>query len=247
MRDRVRGAGDAGASAWARYRVLAAEYRRERVAVRGLVAVSAGVVAAGVLPWRAGPVVAIVVFVGHTLYERSRHEPLAEWRRGALAERRTGRRLRRLDPVGHHVLHDRALPGATANLDHLVVGLTGVYAIVSRRWRWGVRVRVEGRRLWVGRRPAGNVAVAARAARTVSEGLSKELDHQVAVMPLVAVHGARVPRGGLEHAGVALYAVREVAAVIAGEPVIFTSAQVATVAAAAERLFPPMAGPYPAR
>ncbi|WP_067481194.1 nuclease-related domain-containing protein [Actinomadura hibisca] len=234
------GASNAGASAWARYRALAAEHRRERLLVQGVLAAGTGVVAAGVAVWWAGPAVAVVVFAGCVLYGWTRSGPMADWRQGAVAERRTGRRLARLDPAGHHVFHDRALPGATTNLDHLVVGLTGVYAIASRRWARGARVRVEGRRLWTGRRPVGSVGAAGRAARTVAELLSAELDHQVVVTPMVAVHGARVPRGGLAHGEVLVHAVREVPQVITARAVIFTSAQVATIAAAAERLLPPM-------
>ncbi|MFI6514028.1 nuclease-related domain-containing protein [Spirillospora sp. NPDC050679] len=239
------GASNAGASAWARYRALAAEHRRERLLLQGVLALGAGVVAAGIAVWWAGPVVAVVVFAGGVLHGWTRSRPMADWRRGAVAERRTGRRLARLDPAGHHVLHDRVLPGATTNLDHLVVGLTGVYAIASRRWPWRARVRVEGRRLWAGRRAVGSVGTAGRAARTVAELLSAELDHRIAVTPMVAVHGARVPRGGLVHGEVLVHSVREVPQVMTARAVIFTSAQVATIAAAAERLLPPMPEEFP--
>jgi hypothetical protein len=47
------------------------------------------------------------------------------WRRGAAGERRTARLL---DPLARHgwtVLHDLAVPGSRANLDHLVIGPGG--------------------------------------------------------------------------------------------------------------------------
>ncbi|MBO2451567.1 NERD domain-containing protein [Actinomadura barringtoniae] len=242
MRSSGFGTTDAGASAWSRYRLLAAEHRPERVVLRAVLAGGLGVVVSGLSFWWAGPIVAVAAFTMHAVYERNRPGAATSWRRGALAERRTGRRLARLDPAGFHVLHDRAVPGLPAtNLDHLVVGITGVYAIASRRWRWGARLRSEGRRLWAGGRPAGDVAgAAARGAHTVSELLGAELDHDIPVAPLVAVHGARVGRAGLRHGGVLFCAAGPLPHLISTRPVIFTSAQVATVAAAAERVLPPM-------
>ncbi|WP_165966893.1 nuclease-related domain-containing protein [Actinomadura sp. 7K507] len=243
MRSSGIGVSGAGASALHRYRALAAEHRWERRAVRAAVAGGAGVVAAGVSVWWAGPLVAALVFVGHVAYVRFRPGPVTNWRRGALAERSTGRRLARLDPAGFHVLHDRALLDGTVttNLDHLVVGLSGIYAVASRRLRWGARLRTEQRRLWVGHKPVASVTgVAARAADTVSALLSEELDQDVHVTPIVVVHGARVARDGVEHEGVLFYPARAIPRAIAGEPVIYTSAQVASIAAAAERSLPPM-------
>ncbi|MFI0352323.1 nuclease-related domain-containing protein [Actinomadura sp. 9N407] len=264
MRSTGIGASGAGDSAWSRYRVLAARDRRERVLVRAVLACAAGVVAAGIGVWWAGIAVAVAAFAGLAAYERARPGVVTDWRRGALAERRTGRRLARLDPAAFHVLHDRALPGDLApdrpdrpdrpdgqgrhaagepatNLDHLVIGLTGVYAIASRRWRRGVRLRSGQGRLWVGSRPAGNAhGAASRAAGTVGDLLSGELDYTLQVEAVVAVHGARVPRDGLVHGGVELRAARTLPGAIARRPVIFTSAQVATIAAAAERALPPM-------
>lgn len=239
------GGASAGASAWARYRALAGEYRQERIAVRLVLAGAAGVMAAGLggtAGWWAGPAVALSAFAAHTVYVRNRPGPVTSWRQGALAERRTGRRLTRLDPGAYYVLHDRALPDAPAsNLDHLVIGLTGVYAIVSRRWPPHVRLWSDHRRVWAGGRPITSLSAAAvRAARTVAELLSAELDHDVPVAPVVAVHGARVPHGGLHHGGVAYQRAVRLPRVISDHPVVFTSAQVATMAAAAERALPPM-------
>ncbi|TDD79019.1 nuclease-related domain-containing protein [Actinomadura rubrisoli] len=224
-----------------RYRALAAEHRWERRVMRGLLACGAGVIAAGVSVWWAGPVVAVAAFAGHVVYTRVRPGPTTNWRRGAQAERRTGRRLARLDPAGYHVLHDRALPGASANLDHLVIGLTGVYAIASRRFRWGVPLRAEQHRLWVGKRPVrGVTGVAGRAAGEVAELLTGELDCDVSVTAVVVVHGARGARDGFWHRDVFFCSARMVPRAFAKRPVIFTSAQVTTIAAAAERLLPPM-------
>jgi hypothetical protein len=47
------------------------------------------------------------------------------WRRGARGERQTARLLDRLGHDGYRVIHDLAMPGSPANIDHLVVGPVG--------------------------------------------------------------------------------------------------------------------------
>ena len=222
--------------------MLSARHRRQRLVMRGVFAIGNGVVAAGLSTWWAGLAVAAVTMLAHAIYLRGRPGNVTSWRLGAMAERRTGRLLARLDPQGFRVLHDRALPGVpAANLDHLVIGLTGVYAVVSRRWTRGVRLWSDHRRLWAGNRPIVNVhAAVARAAHTVGESLAAELGREVAVTALVAVHGARVPREGLRFGGVLFHRARRLPDLLRAGPVVFTSAEVAEIAAAAERAFAPM-------
>ncbi|MQY05925.1 nuclease-related domain-containing protein [Actinomadura macrotermitis] len=228
----MRSRGDAGASARARYRALVAEHRRERLLVRALVAAGAGVVAAGLGGWTAGTAAAVAVFAGHAACMWARPGPMSGWRQGARAERATGRRLARLDPAGYRVLHDRALPGAATNIDHLVIGLTGVYVIASRHRRRFARTRGEQER-----RAA---EVAARIGASVAALLSAELDYKLTVVPLVAVHGAQGPRGGTRHGDVLLLPVKEVAGEVAERRAVFSAEQVATIADAAARVFPVM-------
>jgi hypothetical protein len=42
------------------------------------------------------------------------------------------------------VFHDLAVPGSPANVDHLVIGPTGVFVIDSKRWRGRVRQGADG-------------------------------------------------------------------------------------------------------
>lgn len=236
------GASAAGASAWARYRALAAEHRVERLAVGVVLAVSTGIMVAGV----AGPLpavcVAVAVLVVHQVGLWLRPGPLSGWRRGAVAERRTGGSLAVLDQDYYHVLHDRVLPrGTRTNLDHLVVGPTGVYAVVTRRWRRGRRLWVDRHRLWAGGTPITALSdLAVRIARLVSDLLAIELGREVPVSPLVAVHGARLPRGGIRHGKVVLQRARRLPELIDGRPVLLDDDEVRTILAAAERVLPAM-------
>jgi len=232
----------AGASAQARYRRLRAQYRQERVLARLALAGVAGSMTAGVFDWVPGLSVALAVLLLHSLFLRAKPDAVTRWRRGAAAERRTGRQLSRLDPAYFHVLHDRVLPsGSRANLDHLVIGLTGVYAIVSRRWPPLTRLRVADERLWAGPRPIGRLPALARgAARTVEERLSADLGRRIEVSAVIAVHGTRIPRAGIVVGGVTVQRAKRAQRLIQRQPAVFTTAQVAAIAAAAERILPPM-------
>ena len=67
------------------------------------------------------------------------------WRRGAAGERRTARRLAQLERHGWAVLHDLAVPGSRANLDHLVIGPGGVFVIDSKQYRGRLQLDPSGR------------------------------------------------------------------------------------------------------
>jgi hypothetical protein len=74
------------------------------------------------------------------------------WRRGAAGEGRTARLLGQLARQGRAVLHDLAVPGSQANLDHLVIGPGGVFVIDSKQYRGRLQLDPTGR-LWHGRYP----------------------------------------------------------------------------------------------
>jgi hypothetical protein len=71
------------------------------------------------------------------------------WRRGAKGERRTARLLAPLEDRGWAILHDLAMPGSPANIDHLVIGPGGVLVIDSKHYRRQLRLDGYGM-LWHG-------------------------------------------------------------------------------------------------
>jgi hypothetical protein len=121
------------------------------------------------------------------------------WRRGAAGERRTARLLSHLERHGWTVLHDLAVPGSRANIDHLVIGPGGVFVIDSKQYRGRLQLDLSGQ-LWHGRYP---LALTLRAVGFEADRAARVLpDPGVAVVPIVAVHGAQVPWGKVVMQGV---------------------------------------------
>lgn len=112
------------------------------------------------------------------------------WRRGAAGERRTARLLSQLERHGWVVLHDLAIPGSRANIDHLAIGPGGLFVIDSKQYRGRLQLDPSGR-LWHGRYP---LAPTLRAVEFEADQAAQILpDPGVAVVPIMAVHGAQVP------------------------------------------------------
>lgn len=73
------------------------------------------------------------------------------WRRGAMGERVIADVLESELPDGFHVFNDVRLPGRTANIDHLVVGPSGVFVLDTKNWRGTVGWAEDGKTLlWNG-------------------------------------------------------------------------------------------------
>lgn len=139
-----------------------------------------------------------------------RGQAAARWAAGAVGERATARLLAPLPEEGWTILHDRALPGSRANLDHLAISPTGVVLLPdSKQWsaRWPLTVR-DGR-LWHGGR---DVTHRLTGLRHETAAVFRLLG--VPVVPLVVMHGARLPEEGLLVAGVRIVPAARAAAVL---------------------------------
>jgi hypothetical protein len=138
-----------------------AQWRRMRAAERATwtrtlpwrLAATVGIGAGGgvlgrLLAPRLGLIVAALAVAAAGWGLRFRPSPDAiGWRRGAAGERRTARLLDLLERRGWAVLHDLAVPGSRANIDHLVIGPGGVFVIDSKQYRGRLRLDSSGR-LW---------------------------------------------------------------------------------------------------
>jgi len=166
--------------------------------------------------------------------------PVANWRRGAEGERTTAQLLAPLSHVGWSVLHDRRVPASGANVDHLVIGPTGVWVVDSKAYRGRIKVMGDGR-LWYGRKCLDDVLGTARwAADAVEAQLGAELAaNGLQVRPALCIHGAKVPRAPLTFDGVVLATPGTLLKCLAsGEPVL-AEGDVDRLAALAAETLPP--------
>jgi hypothetical protein len=149
------------------------------------------------------------------------------WRRGAAGERRTGRLLGQLERHGWEVLHDLAVPGSRANIDHLAIGPGGVFVIDSKQYRGRLQLDPTGR-LWHGRYP---LAPTLRAVGFEADQAAQVLpDPGVVVVPIVAVHGAQVPWGKVVTKGVPVVAARRLPSMLRALPAVLGPERVAWLA-----------------
>lgn len=95
------------------------------------------------------------------------------WERGAAGERATAALLEPLALAGWVVLHDRRVPGMTANIDHLVASTERLWVLDTKVWR-GEIVRLGDGQLWYADAPVNDrVAVVARIAAAVGTALAR--------------------------------------------------------------------------
>jgi hypothetical protein len=149
------------------------------------------------------------------------------WRRGATGERRTARLLDPLERHGWAILHDLAVPGSRANIDHLVIGPGGVFVIDSKQYRGRLWFDSSGR-LWHGRYL---LAPTLRAVDYEADQAARVLvDPDVVVVPIVAVHGAQVPWGKVVTNGVPVVSARRLPSMLRQLPAVLGPERVAVLA-----------------
>jgi Nuclease-related domain len=180
-----------------------------------------------VAPHLAAPAgVTVAAGLGWLLRFRVAPNTLA-WRRGAVGERRTARLLAPLERHGWAVLHDLAVPGSAANIDHLVIGPGGVVVIDTKQYRGRLRLDASGL-LWHDR----HLLVSALRKTLWEADQADEVlgvaDVQVAA--IMAVHGASVPWGRLDTDGVGVVPARRVPDLLCALPAILGPERVAWLA-----------------
>jgi hypothetical protein len=237
--------GQPGGSAQARWRRLrtaewAAWIRTLPWRVAAILGISSGGgVLGSLLAPRLGLVLGAVAAVAAGWGLRFKPSPDAvAWRRGAAGERRTARLLDPLQWHGWVVLHDLAVPGSRANVDHLVIGPGGVFVIDSKDYRGRLQLDGSGR-LWHGRYSLSATLLAVdfeadRAAQAL-------VDPEVVVVPIVAVHGAQVPWGKVVVNGVPVVAARRLPSMLRSLPAVLSPERVAALADQARIGFHPAA------
>jgi nuclease-like protein len=217
------------------------EYRRRRAAeharwTRGLPWRAGAVLAAGIIAGLLGAqlapdlvgLLAVAAAVG--LGWRLRFRPSTDtqaWRRGATGERRTARLLAPLERHGWAVLHDLAIPGTQANIDHFVIGPGGVLVIDTKLYRGRLRLDQHGM-VWHGRQL---LVSALRRVLWAADQADEVLGvAEVQVAAVVAVHGASVPWGLLQADGVTIVPARRLPGLLQALPPMLGPERVAWLA-----------------
>jgi hypothetical protein len=170
------------------------EYRHllHRVIIAAITGVIVGIL---LTSWRLGVTGAVLAAIAHMVYRSRTNSSVPAWRRSSVAERRTEAQLKKLERSGFRTLHARAIPGSDAQIDHLVIGPTGVYAVDSEKWDKRLPVRVQShRKLFHGPFNQKERLDEARwEATQASELISKSLNREITVVPSLAIYGPKIP------------------------------------------------------
>ena len=156
------------------------------------------------------------------------------WAKGVEGERRTAAFLEPLLDAGFVVLNNRQIPGGRGDIDHLVIGPTGVFPIETKNWSGRVEVRND--RLIVGSRDRTWVVEQVyREALAVQLALGEELtSRRVTVTPVICAIGG-VAWFDRIAAGVHVTSGRELAKLISDRPIVFDDEQVQQLARLADQ------------
>ena len=65
------------------------------------------------------------------------------WHRGAMGEVQTAALLAPLEAEGFRLLHDRRIPGHHGNIDHIVIGPSGIFVIETKSWPGAVQAGAD--------------------------------------------------------------------------------------------------------
>jgi Nuclease-related domain len=176
---------------------------------------------------------AAAVLVGWRLRFRP-SEQVTAWSRGAAGERRTARLLDRLTHDDYVVFHDLAVPGSPANVDHLVLGPSGVFVIDSKQWTGSVRQGADGL-VWHNHYRLDRTL---ETVRWEAQMVGRHLGTRTA--GVVCVHGAHVHGGGIDVQGVAIVPAHLLRGAL-GYDRVLSDADVARLAATARSKLRPAA------
>jgi hypothetical protein len=147
-----------------------------------------------VVSWRLGLTLAVIAAIADTIYQSRRGLP-GQRVKMTRAQRHTRRQLAKLARAGYRAMHGNLIPDSEEQIDHLVVGPAGVFAIDSESWDKHLVVRTKNaRQLWHGPFSMKERLEHARwESEQASELLSGAVGSPVTVRPAMAVYGPRIP------------------------------------------------------
>ncbi|GAA4509729.1 hypothetical protein GCM10023191_071280 [Actinoallomurus oryzae] len=193
-----------------------------------------------------GLLVAIAVVVADVVLKNRKESSVEAWRKPSVAERKTERQLRGMEKAGYRTLHARAVPRddegvSDGQIDHLVIGPTGVYAVDSEKWDKRLPVRaMSHRKLFLGPFNKKERLDEARwESEQASKLISEQLGKEVPVQPSLAIYGPAISWKVLMVRDVDVYAGTRARNYLRRRPKILSSADINDIYEAAERVLPP--------
>jgi len=143
--------------------------------------------------WKLGLTLAVIVVIADTIYRSRRGYPGVI--KMTAAQRRTRRQLAKLGRAGYRAMHARPIPESEEQIDHLVVGPSGVFAMDSEEWDKHLVVRAKkGTQLWHGPfSKKDRLQHAQWEAQRAADMISGEIGKPVVVRPAMAVYGPKIP------------------------------------------------------
>lgn len=164
-------------------------------------------------------------------------------RKGNEGEMLVGERLDVLTSAGWRVLHDRRKSvRSPANLDHVVVGPSGVFVIDSKNWSGGL-LRLDEQGMKLGSWRKDDALHAAKVDAELVQGVARRAVpdiHAVGVLAFVQDVGLAEPR---EHRDVLLAQGHHLLPWLTGRPQILSPEQVVTLGSLLDRELPPRHSP----
>lgn len=161
------------------------------------------------------------------------------WRTGAEGERKTGHHLDGLREAGFVVLHDRKVPGYGDNLDHVVIGPSGVWAVQTKNVAGKIEIAGDSLRIR-GYRQDRMVDQVYREAAAIQVALGTSLAGVgVTVTPVLCIHRGELPFSNKRVRGVRLASGRQLVRLLKAGDIHLTSEQIQTIARAADQVLRP--------
>lgn len=207
---------------------------------RTIIAVVVGIIFLFLFNWRVGLGAAIIAAIADTVYTAKTASTVAAWRKIGASERKTEHQLRGMRRSGYRALHARAIPDSDAQIDHLVVGPTGVYAVDSENWDRRLPVRaMSHRKLFLG--PYDQKARLDEARWEADEAkklISSALDIDIDVRPSLAIYGPAIPWNVLTIRDVDVYTGGRLRKYLKKQPKFLSPDEIDKIYRTADRMLP---------
>ncbi|MGZ4241288.1 MAG: nuclease-related domain-containing protein [Actinomycetota bacterium] len=147
--------------------------------------------------------------------------------------------LANLEDAGFHAFHDRRSTGVRTNVDHVVVGPSGLFVIESKGYSGQLQIR--GGDVFVGGRLRTRaVDEAGRAADAVRRALGMDLERTRApITSLICMHRAQLPWGTVALNGVRVVSANEMLHLMRKAPLVLHPDEVDRIARILDERFPP--------